>query len=299
MKVLLLGGHGRLALRLTPLLLSRGWDVTSVIRNAAHENEILALGKHQPGTVNVLVSSLDEVTSVDDARRMLATVNPDCVVWSAGSLPPPPPDPPKLLDLGIIIDINVYVMTGAGGKGGPARTHAIDCEAAKHILEASFSAHSVTKFLMISHLGSRRVQPDWMSDDDWAHVQHVSNEVLPVYARAKLEADEYMTALAEKRKKEPAGPPFQAINLRPGLLTDQSALGKVQLGKTRGRGSVTREDVADVAARLLERDDTGGWYDLLNGDEEGVQEAVERVVRDRVDAVDGEDVDGMVKRFFG
>lgn len=132
-----------------------------------------------------------------------------------------------------------------------------------------------------------------MSDDEWAHLQHVSNNVLPAYAKAKLEADEYMTALAARQQRKP----FQAICLRPGLLADTPATRRVQLGKTEGRRSVTREDVAIVADKLLARDDTNGWYDLVNG-EEPVDEAVERVVRDKVDAVEGEDVEGMVKRFF-
>lgn len=127
----------------------------------------------------------------------------------------------------------------------------------------------------------------------------MTTEVLPTYAQAKQEADEYMTALAVQRKRE-SGPtrPFQAINLRPGLLTDEPATRKVELGITpKGRGSVTREDVAIVADLLLARSDTEGWIDLVNG-EEGVEEAVERVVREKVDAVVGEDVEGMVKRFF-
>lgn len=136
-----------------------------------------------------------------------------------------------------------------------------------------------------------------MSDDDWAHLQHINNNVLPAYAKAKLEADEYMTGLAEKRKTESTqsgGKGFQAINLRPGLLADRPATRKVQLGKTKGKGSVNREDVAIVADLLLARDDTSGWFDLLNG-EDDVDEAVERVVRDGVDAVEGEDVEGMVR----
>lgn len=152
---------------------------------------------------------------------------------------------------------------------------------------------------MVSYLGSRRKQPSWMPDDEWAGVVKVNTEVLPTYAQAKQEADEYMTALAVQRKRE-AGParPFQAINLRPGLLTDQPATRKVELGITpKGRGSVTREDVAIVADLLLARADTEGWIDLVNG-EEGVEEAVERVAREKVDAVVGEDVEGMVKRFF-
>ncbi|KAJ5143852.1 uncharacterized protein N7515_002639 [Penicillium bovifimosum] len=269
MQVLLLGGHGKIALHLTPLLLKRAWNVTSVIRNPDHESEILALGKGLKGNIKVLVSSLDDVKSASDAQKIIDTVTPDYVVWSAG----------------------------AGGKGGPSRTIAIDQEAAKHFLTASFATPSVSKFLMISYLGSRRNQPSWMPDDEWAGIVKTNTEVLPTYAKAKQEADEYMTALAAVRKRDPTRP-FQAINLRPGLLTDQPATRKVELGITgKGRGSVTREDVAIVADGLLARADVEGWIDLVNG-EEGVEEAVERVARERVDAVVGEDVEAMVKRFF-
>ncbi|KAJ5229423.1 hypothetical protein N7489_010131 [Penicillium chrysogenum] len=268
MHVLLLGGHGKVALHLTPLLLNRGWSVTSVIRNPTHENEILALGKGLKGTLNVLLSSLEDVKSASDAQKIIDTVTPDYVVWSAG----------------------------AGGKGGPARTIAIDQEAAKHFMTASFASPGVSKFLMVSYLGSRRKQPSWMPDDQWAGIVKTNTEVLPTYAQAKQEADEYMTALAAQRE---AGVwTDAAINLRPGLLTDQPATRKVELGITpKGRGSVTREDVAIVADMLLGRADTEGWIDLVNG-EEGVEGAVERVAREKVDAVVGEDVEGMVKRFF-
>jgi nucleoside-diphosphate-sugar epimerase len=276
MQVLLLGGHGKVALHLTPLLLNRAWNVTSVIRNPDHEREILALGAGRKGKLNVLLSSLDDVKTDADAKKIIDAVSPDYVVWSAG----------------------------AGGKGGPERTYAIDDRAAKHFLAAAYATPRVTKFLLVSWIGSRRTQPSWMSDDDWAGIQNVFNNVLPAYAKAKLEADEYMTALAAQRKKliatgaAPGVGPIQSINLRPGTLTDDPATGKVQLGKTaRGMGKVTREDVAIVADRLLARADTDGWYDLLNGDEP-VDEAVERVARERVDAVEGEDVDAMVARFF-
>lgn len=137
-----------------------------------------------------------------------------------------------------------------------------------------------------------------MPDDQWAGVVRTNTEILPTYAKAKQEADEYMTALAARRKREPSGRPFQAINLRPGILTDEPASRKVELGITpKGRGSVSREDVAIVADLLLARADTEGWIDLVNGEVE-VEEAVERVAREKIDAVEGEDVEGMVKRFF-
>lgn len=164
-------------------------------------------------------------------------------------------------------------------------------------MTASFATPRITKFLMISYLGSRKNQPSWMPDDQWAGVVKTNTEILPTYAKAKMEADEYMTALAAVQKRG-SKRPFQAINLRPGILTDEPATRKVELGITpKGRGSVTREDVAIVADSLLARADTEGWIDLVNG-EEGVEQAVERVVREKIDAVVGEDVEGMVKRFF-
>ncbi|KAJ5172579.1 hypothetical protein N7492_005172 [Penicillium capsulatum] len=269
MQVLLLGGHGKVALHLTPLLLNRAWNVTSVVRNPAHESEILELGKGRKGKLSVLISSLEDIKSASDASKILQTVSPDYVVWSAG----------------------------AGGKGGPASTIAIDQEAAKHFLTASFAAPSVTKFLMISWIGSRQNQPSWMGDEAWAGIVHGKTTVLPTYAKAKLEADEYMTALAAQRKKDPSRP-FQAINLRPGVLKDDPATRKVEMGRTpNGRGSVTREDVGIAADQLLARDDVEGWIDLVNGDED-VEVAAERVGKEKLDAVEGEDVVGMVKRFF-
>lgn len=83
-RVLILGGHGKVSLFLQPLLLAKKWNVTSVVRNADHEAEILALGKDKPGKIEVLVDSLDEVQEVAHANRVLEKVKPDIVVWSAG-----------------------------------------------------------------------------------------------------------------------------------------------------------------------------------------------------------------------
>ena len=140
-----------------------------------------------------------------------------------------------------------------------------------------------------------------MSDSDWARLRHTFEEVLPDYCRAKLEADEFMVAMAKKRadrdREGGSSEKFQPILLRPGTLSDDPATGKVQLGKTvNTAGTVSREDVAIVTDRLLARPDTQGWYDLLGG-EEPVDEAVERVVRDKVDAIEGEDVEAIYSRF--
>ncbi|TKA75950.1 hypothetical protein B0A49_03708 [Cryomyces minteri] len=69
--ILLLGGHGKVAQLLTPILLQRSWTVTSLIRNADQSDAILNLGKSKPGELNVLVRSLEEVKSDADAQSVL------------------------------------------------------------------------------------------------------------------------------------------------------------------------------------------------------------------------------------
>ncbi|KAI9760454.1 MAG: hypothetical protein M4579_001648 [Chaenotheca gracillima] len=270
--ILLLGGHGKVSMLMTPLLLARGWDVTSVIRDPGQEGDIRAAGDKPQGAgqgprgkLTVKVESLDDVKDEAKATGVLEAVGADWVVWSAG----------------------------AGGKGGSERTYAIDNVAAKCYISASTSLPQVTKFLMISAIPSRQKRAPWWDDDGWAVVTKMKTEILPVYCKAKLEADEHLTAMAEGRRRK--GGVFQEIVLRPGGLSDEPATGKVCLGKTKPKGMVTRGDVAEVAARLLEAEGARGWFDLLSGNED-VKSAVERVVRDGVDSIEGEDVGKIFER---
>jgi dTDP-4-dehydrorhamnose reductase len=84
--VLVLGGHGKVAQLLTPLLLQRSWTVTSVIRAQEQVPTIEKLGAGQPGKLNVLVRSIEDVTSQEQAAGILAEVKPDYIAWSAGTL---------------------------------------------------------------------------------------------------------------------------------------------------------------------------------------------------------------------
>ena len=94
--VLLLGGSGKIAQLLTPMLLKRSWTVTSVIRNPDQVAGLEKLGENQSGKLHVLVRSLEDIKSEDQAKSLLDEVKPSYVVWSAG----------------------------AGGKGGPERVSA-------------------------------------------------------------------------------------------------------------------------------------------------------------------------------
>jgi len=261
--VLILGGHGKVALRLTPLLLQKSWRVTSVIRNEEHKSEITATAKSNPENLNVLVESLEDVRSSNDAAKVLDQVKPDYVVWSAG----------------------------AGGKGGPVRTFAIDRDACRYYIDAAASSPSVKKFLLVSYIASRRGYPPWWSKEDRESADHVNQNVLANYFKAKVDADEYLLTRAKAARD--GGKDFADICLRPGTLTDDDGGSGVQLGKTSSRGEVSRTDVARVAAELLDTE-YRGWLDLLNGTE-SVTEAVKKAVRDKVDCVEGEDLQRIYK----
>ncbi|KAF5023684.1 hypothetical protein F66182_4250 [Fusarium sp. NRRL 66182] len=255
--VLLLGGHGKVAQLLTPLLLKRSWTVTSVIRTSEQTKTIEQLGAGLPGKLNVLVRSIEDVTSQDKAWGILTEVKPDYVAWSAG----------------------------AGGKGGAERTFKVDRDAAVHFINAAASVPTITKFLLVSYLGSRRASASWWPSGEWdEYNQKVNNGVLANYYKAKIEADEVLYKVSKQSST------LVGIDLRPGTLTDKPAT-KVEFGKTRhisaGDG-ISREAVAEVASHLLAHDGVkNGWYDLLDGDEE-IPAAVDRVLRDSVDAAEGE-----------
>jgi len=115
--ILIIGGHGKVALRLAPILTSRGDAVTSVIRNPEHTDDVARTG----ATARVAdVSSLDEASLADLFRGH------DAIVWSAGA-----------------------------GGGSPERTYAVDRDAAIRSMNAATSA-GVNRYVMVSYLGSRR-----------------------------------------------------------------------------------------------------------------------------------------------
>lgn len=91
--VLLLGGSGKIAQLLTPMLLQRSWAVTSVIRNPDQVAGLEKLGEGQKGKLNVLVRSVEDVKSEAQAKSILDEVKPSYVVWSAGMLCFGPPRP--------------------------------------------------------------------------------------------------------------------------------------------------------------------------------------------------------------
>ncbi|GAA2239485.1 SDR family oxidoreductase [Promicromonospora sukumoe] len=114
-RVLIIGGHGKIALRLAPLLVERGDEVTSVFRNPDHQEEVAATG----ATPLVADVELLDTEGIADLVR-----GQDAVVWSAGA-----------------------------GGGNPTRTYAVDRDAAIRSMDAAKAA-GVARYVMVSYLGA-------------------------------------------------------------------------------------------------------------------------------------------------
>ena len=196
--VLILGGHGKVALRLAPLLVERGDQVTSAFRNPDHEAEVAATGAR---TVVADVETLDTDQLADLLRGH------DAVVWSAGA-----------------------------GGGSPARTYAVDRDAAIRSMDAARAA-GVDRYVMVSYLGAR--------------ADHGVPEGEPffAYAEAKAAADDHLRASS-----------LAYTVLGPGRLTLDEPTGLIDVvtHEDEGDGAVSRADVAAVVAAVLHDDATVG-----------------------------------------
>ncbi|KAL2689073.1 hypothetical protein Neosp_003125 [[Neocosmospora] mangrovei] len=253
---LILGGHGNVAQILTQALLRDSWTVTSVIRTKDQVPRIESLAPAGENNLNVLVHSIEAAKDVSQAKDLLSEVKPDVVVWSAG----------------------------AGGKGGPERTFAIDRDAAVNFIKAAVETPTINKFILISYLACRQRPPHWWNDASWKYAQEMQSGYLKNYCQAKLAADEILLQEASKRAD------FVGISLRPGMLSDEP-VGQVELGKTAGsEGDVSRESVARTIVSLLNHQEVQTcWLDMLDGDQD-VEAAVDSVVTNRDNAAEGEDV---------
>lgn len=78
------GGTGGVARHMTSLMLSRAWDVVSVIRDQTQIDSILQLGEGHKGRIDVVISNLEDFKSVEDATAILDKAKANIVVFAAG-----------------------------------------------------------------------------------------------------------------------------------------------------------------------------------------------------------------------
>jgi uncharacterized protein YbjT (DUF2867 family) len=209
-RIVVIGGHGKVALHLARILTERGDQVTSVFRNPDHAQDVAATGA-QPVVADI------ETLDTDTLAELLTGY--DAVVFSAGA-----------------------------GGGNPARTYAVDRDAAIRVIDAARQA-GTRRFVMISYFGAG---PDHgvPEDNPFFH-----------YAEAKAAADAHLRASD-----------LDWTVLGPSRLTLEPATGRIAVGAAMGResgekGQVSREDVALVAAFVLGDDATiGQTIEFNNGD---------------------------------
>lgn len=115
MRIAIFGGHGKVALRLEPLLVQDGHEVDAIIRNPDHEEEVAETGA-RPVVADV------EQLDTDGIARLLEGV--EVAIWSAGA-----------------------------GGGNPQRTYAVDRDAAIRSMDAAERA-GVSRYLMVSYFGA-------------------------------------------------------------------------------------------------------------------------------------------------
>jgi nucleoside-diphosphate-sugar epimerase len=137
---------------------------------------------------------------------------------------------------------------GAGGGSTAARKLTMDRDGAIKLLHAAANA-GVPRYLIIS-AGGAEDPPD--GDDD-----------LSIYLRAKADAD----AAVQSSDRE-------WTILRPGPLTDDPGTGRVRVDPTPGQGSVSRDDVVAVLARLLHDERAAHRVLYVNGGDQPLDQAL-------------------------
>jgi len=141
-QIIIVGGHGKIALMAAKRLCAAGDSVTSLIRNFEHSTDV-----GETGAVPVVLDI--ETEGVEQLIEAFSSA--DAVVFSAGA-----------------------------GGGNPARTHAVDFIGATKAMEAAERA-DVSRFVMVSY-SHAAIDIDRLNPDDsftpYARAKHDADAVL-------------------------------------------------------------------------------------------------------------------------
>lgn len=116
-RVVIIGGHGKVALLAAPRLSAAGFSVDALIRNPEHAADVSAAGAN-PVELDIESAGVDELAA--------AFSGASAVVFAAGA-----------------------------GGGNPARTHAVDFESAVRSMDAAQQA-GVARYVMVSYARASR-----------------------------------------------------------------------------------------------------------------------------------------------
>jgi uncharacterized protein YbjT (DUF2867 family) len=142
----------------------------------------------------------------------------------------------------------VVFAAGAGPGSGAERKLTMDRDGAVKLIEAAQSA-GVPRYVIVSSVGAESPP-----DDD---------NVFSVYLRAKAEADQ---ALMESDRDWTV--------VRPGMLTDDPATGRVRVQEEPIRAEVTRDDVAAVLAAVVDESRAVGRVLYVVGGDDPIEDAL-------------------------
>ncbi|TCD60266.1 hypothetical protein EIP91_010445 [Steccherinum ochraceum] len=242
--VSIVGGHGKIALRLARVLSSSGsHKVHSIIRSQDHAQDIKATA------ANPVVMSLEDDPAAKFTEFFEQTKT-NVVVFSAG----------------------------AGGKGGPERTKKVDYEGAVKIFDA---IEGVTgekpRLILVSAVDNRdlSIVPDHYTAKDVEASKSVHEGALKNYYHWKYEADKDLvkrTAFQWTILR----PGFLLDDA--GLGT--AHIGKSNLDATQ----IARDDVATALAVLVDRPDAAGLSLDMTSGKTPIAEGIDTAVKNRVDA---------------
>ncbi|MGC0865343.1 SDR family oxidoreductase [Pantoea agglomerans] len=214
-QVFIIGGAGQVGRRLSQILTGRGFAVRALFRKPVQETLL-----RQSGAEPVR-GSLTELNAAALAAHLKGS---DIVVFTAG----------------------------AGGKGGPEMTNAVDGEGLKTAVDAALQA-GVSRFLLVSAFPeASRGQP--------------VSDTFENYMRVKKMAD---VALAQSD--------LDWVILRPGTLRDDPGTGLVRAGLAIPYGDVSRDDVAATLAEIIEHPGVSRVIIELTAGEDPVREAVQKM----------------------
>ncbi|MGN6412676.1 NAD(P)-dependent oxidoreductase [Flexivirga sp.] len=212
--VAIIGGHGKVAMLLARQLVREGHQVRSLFRNEDHAPEVASTG------ATPLVADVEQldVAALGDLLKGV-----DTVVWSAGA-----------------------------GGGNPARTYAVDRDAAIRSMNATAEL-GIERYVMVSYFGA---SPDHGVPED---------DSFFAYAEAKAAADEYLR-----------GTGLRWTIAAPSRLTDDEPTGRIEVGgqDALAAGAVSRADVAAVVAALIPADNTIGAMVRFNNGGTPIADAV-------------------------
>lgn len=140
-------------------------------------------------------------------------------------------------------DVDAIIFTaGSGGHTGADKTMLVDLDGAFKSIEAA-EKHHIKRFIMVSALHSD-------TPKNW-------KEGMEAYYTAKKRADERLRNSS-----------LNYTILRPGWLTNEKPSGKIEAKLDLGKdGSISRENVADIAVQALDIDATfNQTIELIDGD---------------------------------